>query len=403
MSLINEALKKAQKQRAEEEATRAGKVPAPGSSAPTTPAEPPPPPTPPIAPSSASPAPEPSPGREVRSNSHTPGKNRKAHLVVGAMLVTTFVVGGWWLRNRTADESNPPKVLATSRSVAPSAGSDEKGKNIGGVDTATSAGDNLAMEIPAESKEPEPSTPQPLPSALPATPSSGMAPPQTDENESEVKFIYEEKSQPGRIAEVKSDGAEQEVFSQQSLSQTPEEPPHDPAPVVTQPVTRSPVITQAPVTEPKQETSSKVDPMSVAVSPSLKPAVVPSTTADSAGQPLRADPQPRVAASQAQGKQSIPAGAGKVVILEESATRTGSVQPTAGKSLSPNAAVLAFLENARVTGVRASATDPKVLMNNRVYRLYDTVERALELRVTKITPRELQFTDARGYVYTKAF
>jgi hypothetical protein len=92
-----------------------------------------------------------------------------------------------------------------------------------------------------------------------------------------------------------------------------------------------------------------------------------------------------------------------VVILEESATRTGSVQPTAGKSLSPNAAVLAFLENARVTGVRASATDPKVLMNNRVYRLYDTVERALELRVTKITPRELQFTDARGYVYTKAF
>ena len=66
-------------------------------------------------------------------------------------------------------------------------------------------------------------------------------------------------------------------------------------------------------------------------------------------------------------------------------------------------AVLTYLEETQVTGVRASTTDPKVLMNGRVYRLNDMVERSLQLRVTKIDSRQLQFTDARGFVYTKSF
>jgi hypothetical protein len=53
--------------------------------------------------------------------------------------------------------------------------------------------------------------------------------------------------------------------------------------------------------------------------------------------------------------------------------------------------------------VRASATDPKVLMNDRVYRLNDVVDRDLQLRIIGIAPRELRFRDARGYVYTKTF
>ncbi len=66
-------------------------------------------------------------------------------------------------------------------------------------------------------------------------------------------------------------------------------------------------------------------------------------------------------------------------------------------------AVVPYLDTAKVTGVRASATDPKVLMNNRVYRLNDIVDSDLQLKITAISSRELQFTDSRGYVYTKAF
>ncbi len=42
-------------------------------------------------------------------------------------------------------------------------------------------------------------------------------------------------------------------------------------------------------------------------------------------------------------------------------------------------------------------------MNNRVYRLNDMVSQDLRLRITGIAPRRLEFTDPRGYVYTKSF
>ena len=68
-----------------------------------------------------------------------------------------------------------------------------------------------------------------------------------------------------------------------------------------------------------------------------------------------------------------------------------------------NPAVVEFLERLRVAGVRASATDPKVLMNDRVYRLNDVVNRALGLRLTAISASTLIFVDDSGFEYTKTF
>jgi hypothetical protein len=62
-----------------------------------------------------------------------------------------------------------------------------------------------------------------------------------------------------------------------------------------------------------------------------------------------------------------------------------------------------FIDRIRVAGVRASATDPKVLMNDRVYRLDDVVNRALGLRLTEISASTLTFVDDSGYQYKKAF
>lgn len=65
--------------------------------------------------------------------------------------------------------------------------------------------------------------------------------------------------------------------------------------------------------------------------------------------------------------------------------------------------VLAFLESARITGVRPSPDDPRLLMNNRIFRLNDIVDRDLGLRLTGIEPTRVAFTDPRGQVYLKSF
>jgi hypothetical protein len=62
-----------------------------------------------------------------------------------------------------------------------------------------------------------------------------------------------------------------------------------------------------------------------------------------------------------------------------------------------------FIEAVRVTGIRASGTDSKVLMNDRVYRVNDIVDRTLGLRLTKVGNDSLTFTDPSGATYIKYF
>ena len=106
------------------------------------------------------------------------------------------------------------------------------------------------------------------------------------------------------------------------------------------------------------------------------------------------------------------AGGGLTILSDAEAQRSARAMsgrasagpdPQSGVAAQPQAAVLRYLERSRVTGVRLSTTDPKVLFNDRVYRLNDVVDRDLQLRVVSIADRELRFQDAQGYVYTKSF
>lgn len=65
--------------------------------------------------------------------------------------------------------------------------------------------------------------------------------------------------------------------------------------------------------------------------------------------------------------------------------------------------ILAYLDALRVNGIRPSPDDPKVLANNRVYRINDVVDRELNLRLTAIAPSRLTFEDERGMPYVKNF
>ncbi len=69
----------------------------------------------------------------------------------------------------------------------------------------------------------------------------------------------------------------------------------------------------------------------------------------------------------------------------------------------PNLRVYAFLDGLRVNGIRASATDPRVFMNDRIFRINDIVDRDLGLRITAIDTTGLKFEDEAGVSYTKTF
>lgn len=65
--------------------------------------------------------------------------------------------------------------------------------------------------------------------------------------------------------------------------------------------------------------------------------------------------------------------------------------------------IYAFIDNLQVMGVRSSGADSKVLMNDRVYRVNDLVDRTLALRLVKVAPDQLVFEDANGITYIKTF
>lgn len=77
------------------------------------------------------------------------------------------------------------------------------------------------------------------------------------------------------------------------------------------------------------------------------------------------------------------------------------VKPAAPGKLEPKA--IMFIESLKVVGIRASTTDSKVLMNDRVYRIGNTVEHEMGIKLTGITANSLTFEDERGGSYTRTF
>lgn len=83
---------------------------------------------------------------------------------------------------------------------------------------------------------------------------------------------------------------------------------------------------------------------------------------------------------------------------------TPSAQPAPAApsaKLSPHA--IEFIDNIKVAGIRASASDPKVLMNDRVYRPGSMVSADMGLKLVGITADSLTFEDERGGRYTRTF
>ncbi len=76
-------------------------------------------------------------------------------------------------------------------------------------------------------------------------------------------------------------------------------------------------------------------------------------------------------------------------------------QPNLASQSDP--AVIAFLEASRITGVRVAGSDSRVLMNNQVYRLGSLVHNNPRIRISQILTQEIRFIDESGAEYRKQF
>jgi hypothetical protein len=134
-------------------------------------------------------------------------------------------------------------------------------------------------------------------------------------------------------------------------------------------------------------------------------AVVSSITASAGGEHLApaaarsptAPPGPQPAAPSLVAPIPDEAGA------KASAADAAPAKPAPAAPVKLDPKVINFIDNLHIAGIRASATDSKVLMNDRVFRVGDIVEHQLGLKLTAITADSLSFEDERGGKYLRNF
>jgi len=156
-----------------------------------------------------------------------------------------------------------------------------------------------------------------------------------------------------------------------------------------QPTTTPPTgVTPSPAPAPTAATTA---------APAGDSFVLPNATGSASGPTQVAPPAPMP--EPVRTIQPTPVAQTPAPVLE--LPKSEPVRPAAPAKLEPRA--INYIEGIRVAGIRASTTDSKVLMNDRVYRLNDTVEHEMGLRLVAITSHSLTFEDDRGARYTRSF
>jgi hypothetical protein len=185
-------------------------------------------------------------------------------------------------------------------------------------------------------------------------------------------------------------------------------------PATAAPVASSSAPAATPTATPATAPAPVVNAPTPVVTPPLATPAAPPVTAAVATKP--ASPAP-IASSVAPTAAPVPAPAAAAATLPApppaTASRPAAPAPTANVPAVPAAPaaaaaaatldprIAAYVDGIRVTGVRASGNDSRVLMNDRVYRVNDIVERTLGVRLVKVAGDSLTFSDANGVTYVK--
>ena len=172
------------------------------------------------------------------------------------------------------------------------------------------------------------------------------------------------------------------------------------APDATAPVVSAPVSV---VEQPRQVASTPppatpASPVSSFVVPNVTPAATARTPAAT---PRIETPKPEPVAPTFTPTPAPTPAAAAVASIQTPPPTVAPKQDLPPAKLEPKA--INYIEAIRVAGIRASTTDSKVLMNDRVYRLGDVVEHEMGLKLVGITSNSLTFEDEHGSRYTRSF
>jgi hypothetical protein len=140
----------------------------------------------------------------------------------------------------------------------------------------------------------------------------------------------------------------------------------------------------APVASSASEAPVLPTPITPEIRPPVIPMIVPGAATNEAVEPATPQAAP--------------------VIIAAAPPEPVPVAPTVpAADPKPDPRVAAFVETIRVAGIRSSGDESRVLMNERVYRVNDLVDRTLNIRLTKVETDTLTFADANGISYVKKF
>jgi hypothetical protein len=76
-------------------------------------------------------------------------------------------------------------------------------------------------------------------------------------------------------------------------------------------------------------------------------------------------------------------------------------QPSEPAHPTANIKIQDFIDTLRISGIRASVSDPKVIINGQICRINDLIDRNLQVRLRRIESTCLVFTDSKGFEYLK--
>lgn len=170
-----------------------------------------------------------------------------------------------------------------------------------------------------------------------------------------------------------------------------------PAPVATSPT--PPAVASAPapvVAAPPPVVVAAPPETGVVLPPIVHPA--PAATAPAPAAPVAPVAQTPAVAAPAAPEATPPVAPEVVAVAPVPAPPPAPLTPAERE-----ARIYAFLSAVRLAGVRGVDAQARVLMNEKVYRLNETVDAELGLRLSSVRPGLLVFTDAQGKTYEKAY
>ena len=153
--------------------------------------------------------------------------------------------------------------------------------------------------------------------------------------------------------------------------------------------------------KPEPKAAVEATPTPVAPTPEPPPTVtvkIPDATVVSVPHP---SPPPPTAAPVAEEVPSPTAAPAAEVAVPVAAADGVRVAPPPPQSRAER--IQTYIDNLRVTGVRAAGAESKALVDGHVYRVNDLLDRALGIRLVQVDVDHLTLVDSTGVTYIKSF